>query len=47
VLAALGWISSDARALQRFIEQKGLNITEQVFDAVTSRWYQARVGDPV
>ena len=47
LVAAVGWISSDARALAGFSHQHGLNTPEQVFAAVTQRWHQARASDPV
>lgn len=46
-VAALGWLSSDARALDSFGQQHGLNTPERVFTAVTQGWHQARPSDPV
>ena len=47
LVAAVGWIRSDARALARFSYQNGLDTPEQVFAAVTQRWHQAKASDPV
>ena len=47
LVAAVGWIRSDARALAGFSHQHGLGTPEQVFTAVTQRWHQARASDPV
>jgi hypothetical protein len=47
MMGGLGWISSDARALDRFSHKEGLNTPAKVFDAVTQRWHPARISDPL
>lgn len=47
MLAAIGWVNSDSRALDQFSREQGLNTPERVFIAVTQRWHQARPNDPV